>query len=141
MFDDFFNFILAPLLKLGDLTSLIIISFILTFLITFSYKLITNQQEMKLLKEQLKKHQQEMKDHKGNPEKLLEIQKNAMDTNLKYMKHSFKHTLLTFLPLVIFFSWLKDTYTQPILGMNWIIIYIVSSIIFSMILRKILKVH
>lgn len=141
MLEGFFNFIFGPLLKLGDLYSLIIISFLLTFLITWVYKIFTDQKLMKSLKDQIQEHQKEMKNHKDNPEKLMEIQKKAMDANFQYMKHSFKPTLFTFIPLIIFFSWLKTTYTQPILGMNWIWIYIISSIVFSMILRKLLKIH
>ena len=141
IFGDFLNFIFAPLLKLGDLASLVIISFILTLLITLCYKWFTDQKLMKSLKDEIKQHQEDMKNHKDNPEKLMEIQKKSMEVNLQYMKHSFKPTLFTFIPLIIFFAWLKDTYVNPILGMNWIWIYIVSSIIFSMVLRKILKIH
>ena len=48
-----------------------------------------------------------MKQHKDNPQKLLEIQKNAMEKNLEYMKHSFKPMIFTMIPILLIFGWLN----------------------------------
>jgi len=139
----FFDSIFGYLIGWNKFVALIIISFILTLLITLVYKFLTDQHLMKSLKEEIKSHQEESKNHKDNPEKLIQIQKEAMEKNMKLMMHSMKPMLFTFLPIIIIFGWLRTTYTDwtgP-LGLGWIWVYIISSIIFSMTLRKILKVH
>jgi uncharacterized membrane protein (DUF106 family) len=47
-----------------------------------------------------------MKEFKSDPKKVMEIQKRAMQTNMKYMMHSMKPTLITFLPIIIIFGWM-----------------------------------
>ncbi len=133
-------------MNLPDPFGLLVISFILTFIITLAYKFLTDQKLMKSLKEELKELQKKMKEFKDQPSKLMEIQKEAMQKNFKYMIHSMKPTIITFLPIIIIFSWLRNYYTSlgnpPVfLGLSWIWSYIIFSIIFSIILRKIFKVH
>ena len=48
-----------------------------------------------------------MKEFKADPKKVMEIQKRAMETNMKYMMHSMKPTLITFIPIIIIFGWLN----------------------------------
>jgi len=59
------------------------------------------------LKDEIKKMQTEMKQHKDDPKKVMKMQKKAMEKNMKYMMHSLKPTLFTFIPLIIIFSWLN----------------------------------
>jgi len=144
MFDSFFNAVLGPLIAWSPLGTIIIVAFILTLLITIVYKLMTDQDLMKSLKAEIKDFQKEMKNHKDNPSKMMELQKEAMGKNMKYMKHSMKPTLITFIPIILVFGWLRTTYTPIgplVFGLNWIWIYIACSIVFSIVLRKILKVH
>lgn len=100
------NTIFGPLLRLPSLWTIIIMAFILASLITFVYKLMTDQKLMKSLKEEMKAFQKEMKEFKEEPQKVLEIQKRAMETNMKYMMHSLKPTLITFIPLILIFGWM-----------------------------------
>src|SRR3990167_6922652 len=95
--------VFMPLLNLGPFWALVIISFVLSLLMTLIYKLVTNQDEMKRLKDEMKEHQKQMKE---NPEKIGELQKKAMSANLEYMRHSFKPTLITFIPIILIFGWL-----------------------------------
>ncbi len=142
MFDNFFNGIFGFLISWNPLVAIIIISFLMTLLITLAYKFLTNQVLMKSLKEEIKGFQKEMKENKDNPQKVMEIQKQALEKNMKYMMHSFKPTLFTFIPLIIIFTWLRLTYSTITLPfLSWFWIYIISSIIFSMVLRKSLKIH
>lgn len=145
MLNGFFNTIFGFLIDWSPLGALIIISFILTALITIAYKYFTDQELMKSLKAELKELQQEMKDAKHDTEKLMQLQKKTMEKNMKYMMNSFKPTLITLVPILIIFSWLRAEYTGVALnfiGINsWIWIYILFSIAFSMILRKLLRVH
>jgi len=85
---------------------------------------------------------QQMKEHKDDSSKVMEIQKLSLEKNMKYMMHSFKPTLFTFVPLIIIFTWLRTTYsTIQLPFLSWFWVYIIVSIIFSMVLRKALKIH
>lgn len=152
--DKFFDLILGWVQIFGSPMNIIIVSFIITFLITLSYKFLTNQTTMKELKEKMKDFQKQMKEHKGDMEKYKEIQKEAMSSQMQYMKHSWKPMLYTFLPLILIFSWMRATFNSgadiltwgakiPLLGtgLGWLGVYIISSIIFSTILRKVMKIH
>lgn len=96
-----------PLLKLGPLWAVLIISFVVSLLITIVYKYVTDQNLMKQLKDEMKELQKEMKELKNEPQKAMEVQKKAMDRNFKYMGHSLKPTLITFIPIIIIFGWLN----------------------------------
>ncbi len=99
--------IFYPLLKLGPLWAILIISFAVSLLITVVYKFVTDQNLMKQLKDEMKALQKEMKELKNEPQKAMEVQKKAMDRNFKYMGHSLKPTLITFIPIIIIFGWLN----------------------------------
>ncbi len=69
---------------------------------------------------------------------------------MKSIKQQFKPMMISFIPIIIIFGWIRGVYSPPggepiplsFFGLHsWILIYIVSSIIYSLILRKILRVH
>jgi len=101
---------------------------------------------MKTLKEDLKAVQAEMKAAKNEPEKLLSLQKVSMEKNLKYMAQSLKPMLITFIPIIFIFGWLRNYYNAignpgVFFGLKWLWAYIIFSIVFSIALRKLLNVH
>ena len=103
----FLDPILNPLLVLGPLLAVIIVSLLISVIITVVYKFTTNQSLMKQLKDEMKEFQKEMKELKAHPEKMMEVQKKAMQTNMKYMGHSMKSTLFTFIPIILIFGWMN----------------------------------
>ena len=144
VFDSFFNSIFGGLIGMSPLGGILLISFILTLVITLLYKVFTDQKALKAIKDEMKEMRNEMKEFKQDPQKMIELQKRSMQKSLEQMKHTIKPMLITMIPLIIIFSWLRSTYTDMgalIFGLSWLWIYILSSIIFSIILRKVLKVH
>jgi uncharacterized membrane protein (DUF106 family) len=95
---------------------------------------------MKELKGIQKACQIKLKDNKGNPEKMAEIQKEMMACSMELMKHSFRPMLITFIPIILFFWWVRKIYVLTPLGGSWIWYYLVAGIVSSIILRKALKV-
>ena len=88
--------------------------------------------------------QKEIKSLKNDPKKMMEKQKEIMDINLKMMKHNIKPMLITFIPLLIIFGWLRTTYDplgKLIFGLSWFWVYLISAILFSIIIRKVLKIY
>ena len=127
------------------LYGLLVISFILTLISTIAYKYLTDQKYMKQEKEEIKRMSKEMRELKDSKE-MMKKQKELMERNFGMMKHSFRPLLFTAIPFFIIFSWLSQTYKEIDLNFlgfihNWIWVYLLSSIIFSIILRKILKVY
>ena len=81
---------------------------------------------------------EQMKEFKEDPKKAMELQKKAMEKNMKYMMQSFKPMLITFIPIIFIFGWLRGYYTDLgnpdiIFGLTWIWVYIIFSIIMSMV--------
>jgi len=104
--DAVLNPVLNPLINFNPFWGIIVISFVISLLITLVYKLVTDQNEMKHLKGEQKEFQQKMKEARSNPEQMKVIQKDAMKVNMNYMKHSFKPTLYTMIPIILIFSWM-----------------------------------
>ncbi len=104
--DPVLNPVLGPLLTKSPLLLIILVSLVISVIITVAYKFLTNQDEMKRLKEQQKDYQKRMKELRSNPEEMMKMQKEAMKSNMDYMKHSLKATLITMLPIILIFSWM-----------------------------------
>jgi uncharacterized membrane protein (DUF106 family) len=154
VFEDKLDYIFGPIVSLSSPLNIIIISFILTLIVNLAMKFFTNQHVMKTLKAESELFKEEMKKFKNDPQKLLEIQKKTMENSMKYLRHSLPATLVTLLPLLLIFSWLRQAFPPetillkfpfklPLLGVGfgWLGSYILFSIIFSILLRKILKIH
>ncbi len=100
--------VLKPILTLPPFWGILIISLIIAVIMTFIYKWMTDQHLMKALKDDIKKFQKEMKLLRHDPQKMLSMQKKAMETNMKYMMHSMKPTIFTIIPIILIFGWLTS---------------------------------
>lgn len=129
--------VIIELIQAYPRTSIIIFSLIITLLITIVNFLMVDRKRMKEIREKQKRLREEMKKFKDNPEKILEINKQMMEDMPEQLRHSFKPMLVTLVPLLISFSWLRATYATTIIASTWFWWYIGASIIFSIFLRKI----
>ena len=105
--DPILNPVLQPLINLGPFWAIVVLSLLISLVIVLVYKYFTNQNEMKRLKDEQKEFQKKMKELRSQPEEMMKVQKEAMSANLQYMKHSFKATLITMLPIILIFSWMN----------------------------------
>ncbi|MBT4334641.1 DUF106 domain-containing protein [archaeon] len=145
MLDSIFNSMFGSMIEAHPTATLIFISFLLTLFVSVFYKIFTDQKLMKALKEEMKEIRSDLKKFAHDPEKTLQLQKISMQKSMEHMKHTMKPTLITMLPLLVVFSWLRKTFVDIELSFlwfnSWLWIYILTSIIFSIIIRKLLKVH
>lgn len=112
---DFLTPVLKPLLALGSFWAILIISLFISLTITLVYKWVTDQKLMKSLKEGQKEMQEKIKSLRDNPQEMMVAQKEAMKKNMEYMKHSFKPTLITIIPIIIIFGWMAAHFSfEPI---------------------------
>lgn len=105
-FDTALDPILRPLLTLGSLMTILLISLIVSLITTFVYKYATDQNKLRKLKSDMKRYQKKATALKDNPEKAVKMQKEMMKLNGEYMRSSMKSMLYTFLPILLFFGWL-----------------------------------
>lgn len=113
---DFLNIIFAPLLKLPVSWAVIILAFLISVIIIVITKYTTDQTLMKRLKDDIKEYQKQIKELRGNPAQAMQVQKKAMELNMKYMSHSLKPTLITFIPIILIFGWMSSNFAYE--GIN-----------------------
>jgi len=126
------------------LISLLIISLIIALLSNLAAKFLTNQKLMKETRDEMKRLQEESKLLKDNPDKMMEKQKEIMLKNAPLLKESFKLMMYTFIPFAGILFLIQKAYAplgKIAFGMSWFWIYFISTVIFSLILRKLLKVY
>jgi len=130
-----------------DLTSIIIaqpqiciivLSLFVTIFVTIVSYYLTDRTLLRGIKEKQKKLREEMKVSKDNPQRMMEINKQMMEDFPTQMKQSFKTSFVTLIPLLLLFNWLRGVYAQTTLT-GWIWWYIGSSLVFSIVLRKMFK--
>ena len=107
---DFLNIILSPLFKLPALVAILLMAFLISLIIIIVTKYATDQALMKKLKEDMKEHQKRVKELKNEPTKAMEAQKKMMESNMKYMSHSLRPTLITFIPIILIFGWMSSNF-------------------------------
>ena len=59
---------------------------------------------------------------------------------MELLKHSFKPMLITFIPIIIFFNWVRGVFATTVIASSWLWYYIITSIVSSIILRKALDI-
>ncbi len=121
--------------------SIILISLVVTLFITVVRYFMTDREKMKEIRERQKSLRLEMKKYKNDPEQMMQLQKKMMEDMPEQMKQSFKPMLITIIPILILFGWMKSIYVDTVLASSWIWWYIVASIIFSIILGKVFKLQ
>lgn len=116
-------------------SSIIIISALVTMVSTLVTKWLTNQEHLKGLKERQKQIQKDLKNHKPGEKKFEELQREMLEITGHMMKSSFKPMFVTLIPFLILFYFIRTTYDPVLQG--WIWYYLGSSIVFSIIYRKV----
>jgi len=131
--------LLTNWMTVNPIFSIIVVSFVVAIFINLVNYFTMNKERMRELKEIQKACQIKLKDAKGDMKKINEINAEMMRCSGEMMKHSLKPMMITFIPIIVVFAFIRDVYATTELAKNWIWYYLISSIIFSMILRKVFK--
>ncbi|VVB78776.1 Uncharacterised protein [uncultured archaeon] len=130
---------LGVLLKWNFYLGFVIIIAGTSFILTLSQKYLSDQEELRELRREQKILSEEMKKYKDHPEKLLELQKKQFEFIPRTMELTMKPTLYTMVPIILFFRWFGPN-LSPVFGGWWILWYLVGTLIFSSIFRKVFNV-
>ncbi len=129
-----------------DLTfGMLIIVFVIGLVTTIVQKYATDQKTLKELKAEQKILQKEMKKYKEHPEKLMELQKKQFEFLPKTMKLSMRAMIYTGVPFILFFRWFMDFFAAipdfRFFGfLTWFWFYLIFTIVFSSVFRKVFDV-
>ena len=151
MIKEIVHFVLDPtagsLLRWNITYGMLILVLIISLVIILFQKYGTDQETLRQIKKEQKLAREEMKKYKHDPEKLLEFNKKQMEKMPQIFSITMRPLVYTFVPLVLFFRWFSDFFSAP--GMesfrffgllSWFWFYLIFSIIFSSVFRKVLKV-
>lgn len=144
---------LGWLLRLNLTLGMFIIVFIIALISIIAQKYGTDQKTLKEIKHEQKKLQEEMKAVREHPEKLMALQKKQMEFIPQTMKLSTRPIIYTGIPFILLFRWFSDLFTAGnkftlavnptffnIGWLTWFWFYLIFTLVFSMILRKVFKV-
>ncbi|MBT7706029.1 DUF106 domain-containing protein [archaeon] len=133
---------LTAIVQSYPIPSLIVISAVLTLITTLLMLYFTDQEHIRNLRKRHKELQAEIKvcNKKGDNCRLKEVNDEMVELSMKLMKasFSFKQLLITMIPFLLIFKWLKGIYI-PIYGGWWIAWYLLASMISSSLYRKLFK--
>jgi len=118
--------------------SIIILSFLVTLFVTTVTYFVTDKKKMREIRVKQKHLRQEIKKHKDNPQKMMELNKQMMEDMPAQIKESYKPMLITIIPLLILFSWLRGTFAETTIASTWFWWYLGASLVFSISLRKLI---
>jgi len=124
---------------------MILVAGIISLFITVIQKYTVDNETLKVLKQDQKKLQADMKSFKDHPERFAQLQKESMEKAGEMISISMKSFSYTAIPVILFFRWFSDYFASfdppvKIFGfLSWFWAYLIFSIIFSMIFRKVFK--
>ena len=123
----------------------LILILIVSFLTVIIQKYTTDQDTLKEIRKEQKILQEEMKKYRDNPQKMMELNKKSMEFIPKTMKLTTRSIAYTAIPLILLFRWFMDIFVE--LGnpkffnfFSWFWFYLISFMVLSSVIKKILKV-
>jgi|SRR3989338_2325916 len=121
--------------------SVIIIAVAISFFISLINYFFLDKERMKEIRTKQKNIQKQIKEHQkaGNHEKMMALQKEMLADMPEMMKHSMKPMLITLIPILILFSWVKGFFAETEIASSWFWWYLISALVSSLIFRKVLK--
>ena len=117
----------------------ILVSILVSLFISAVNYFVLNKERMREIKERQKALQAEMKKHKDNPQKMMDLQKELFSHVGESFKHSMKPMLITFIPIVLFFPLIRSALITTEIAKTWFWWYLGTSIVASMAFRKLFK--
>ncbi|MBI5803899.1 DUF106 domain-containing protein [Candidatus Pacearchaeota archaeon] len=121
--------------------SIIVMALAVTFLISLINYFFLDKERLRELKTRQKETQKQIREHQqsGNHEKAMQLQKDMVPEMMEMFRHSMKPMLITIIPILVFFSFIKKTFAETIIASTWFWYYLVTAIIGGIIFRKLLK--
>lgn len=124
----------------GGMTVLVML---LSLFMTIIQKYTTDQETMRQMRDEQKKLHDEMKKHTPGSKEYTDLSMRSMKFMMPMMKLGMRPLVYTAVPIILLFRWFQDYFALVEFKFwifTWFWFYLVGTIIFSSIFRKILKV-
>ena len=131
--------VITELIQTNPKISIVIISLLVTLFTTIIRFFVTDKELMREIKSKQKWIREEMKKCRDNADKMADLNKQMMEHFPVQMKQTFKIMIITIVPLLILFAWLRNVFALTIIANSWIWWYILPSVVFGMALGKLFK--
>jgi len=121
---------------------MIIFVAVVSLFLTLIRKYTMDHESLKEIKKEQKILKEQMKEFRDNPTKLLELQKKQLQFIPKTMDITMKPMMYTSIPIILMFRWFRDYFiANPVkfFGVSWFIAYIILSIVFMSVFRRVFK--
>lgn len=130
---------ILELVQQNPKTSIIVLAGLVSLFISLVNYFVLDKEKVRAGKQRQKELQQKLKDHKDNPAKAMEVQKEMVSHMMETMKHSLKPMAFTIVPALLVFWWIRNAFAGTPIENSWIWYYIISALIFSLIFRRLFK--
>tara|TARA_B100001971_G_C18021026_1_gene447386 strand:- start:84 stop:488 length:405 start_codon:yes stop_codon:yes gene_type:complete len=127
---------IIDMIQANPRTAVIVISLLVTVFITTVRYYLTDRDKMKEIKDRQKELRKEMKEFKHDPAKMMELNQKMLEDFPEQMKQSFKPMVITMIPILLIFGWMRGVFALTAIASTWLWWYIGASIISSIILSK-----
>jgi uncharacterized membrane protein (DUF106 family) len=119
-------------------TSIVLIALAISFLITLVNFFVLDKERMREIKKKQKELGEQAKLHQkqGNHTKAMELNKEMLSMAGETFRHTLKPTLITIVPIIVLFAFIRGTYSETIIASSWFWYYLGGAIAGSMIFRK-----
>ena len=104
---DFLDYFFKWMIDLNPTLAIFLFALIISLITVFAMKFLSNQKEMKRLKEEMDDLKSQMKLIRTDPKKVMAIQKELMKLQGQYSKHIWKVNFYTLVPIIFLFGWIN----------------------------------
>lgn len=120
-------------------TGIIAIAVLISFFISLVNFFFLDKEKMRASKKRQKELQEELKKYKDDPAKVMEINKEMMSHIGDTFKHSLRPMIITVIPVLLIFGWMKGIVAETTIAKTWFWWYLGSAIVSSIVFRKLFK--
>ena len=129
---------LASIIAAYPKTSIITISALISLFISLVNHFVMDKDRIRELKAKQKVLQGNIKSE-SDPKRKMDMTNEMLQHSMETMKHSMKPALITMIPLLIIFWFIRGLFKATSLGTHWIWYYIGSALVFGVLFRRLFK--
>ncbi len=119
--------------------SIVVIAALVSLFISAINYFVLDKNKLRESRKRQKELQVQMKQYKNDPSKQMELSKEMVNHSMEQFRHSMKPMIITLIPVLVVFWWIKGVFIETTLAGSWFWWYLVSAIIFSFAFRKVFK--
>jgi uncharacterized membrane protein (DUF106 family) len=117
---------------------IVIFAGVLSLFISIVNYFVMDKTKVRELRVKQKDLQLRIKEEKDQTKK-MELTNDMMKHSMETLRHSFKPMLITLIPVLLFFSYIKGVFDETSIAGSWFWYYLVAAILWSFVFRKLFK--